>query len=200
MQLQRERRRDPYPWTWELPAAAAITLTLTLLVGVQLGRSLANLAAGAGWTWPHTATTATGPTTRGGGGVPAPPSPIDGSMWSTIPAVLGGDSSAGLPPAQRGPDLAGPVLVWTSTVLVEILLAGALIWALVAGYHRWGPGRMRGMATREQAESLLGLRRLRKVAPIVRPDLHRAPARHPRRVLRTAAPEATHPLPLDPTR
>lgn len=205
MQLQRERRRDPYPWTWELPAAGALTLSLALLLGVQLGRTTANLIAGAGWTWPQDTTTTgvVAATTAGGAEAPAPPSPIDGSFWSTIPAVLTGDSSAGLPTSQRTGaatgDLAGPVLLWTSTAIVELLFLGVLIGSLAAGYQRWGPGRMRGMATRKQAESLLGTRRLRKVAPIVRPDLHGTPARHAQQVQRTASPETTPALPADPT-
>ena len=38
--------------------------------------------------------------------------------------------------------------------------------------RQWGPARVRGMASRAEADALLGLQRLRKVAPVVRPDLH----------------------------
>ena len=37
---------------------------------------------------------------------------------------------------------------------------------------RWGPGRLRGMASRGEAERLLGVTRLRKVRSVVRPDLY----------------------------
>ena len=48
----------------------------------------------------------------------------------------------------------------------------ALGWLAIFVLQRWGPGRMRGMATSAEAERMLGVTRLRKVAGIVRPDLH----------------------------
>ena len=48
----------------------------------------------------------------------------------------------------------------------------ALGWLAIFVLQGWGPGRMRGMATSGEAERMLGLTRLRKVAGIVRPDLH----------------------------
>ena len=57
------------------------------------------------------------------------------------------------------------------------------MWA----YQRWGPGRMRGMATAAEAEKLLGVTRLRKVAGILRPDLYgKHAAATPAPVQRTA--------------
>ena len=250
MQLQRERRHDPYPWTWEIPTAITVCLVVALVLGVQLGRSVANLAVGGGWTWPQHSTQdgsqggsqggsqddgAVAPTPGSGrpvsdlSGPGGPPTPIDASLWTSIPAILGGDAAAGLPaaqssepatvrgssrarsrtsagpPAATGPatrpspnqpatpapnPVAGPVALWISLALTEATLVGGLLWAVALGYRRWGPGRMRGMASREQAQALLGLSRLRKVAPIVRPDLH--PKRH------RAAPDPDHPT-NDPT-
>ena len=166
MQLQRERRRDPYPWTWEIPAAVAMVMGLAAVLGIQLGRGAANLVAGAGWTWPETSTHSTG------AGKVQVPSPMGDAFWSSIPSVLAGDAGAGLARTERAGDLAGAGMVWAGIALAELSLLGALTWALVAAYQRWGPGRMRGMASREDAETLLGRTRLRKVAPIVRPDLH----------------------------
>jgi hypothetical protein len=37
---------------------------------------------------------------------------------------------------------------------------------------RWGPGRLRGMASRGEAERLLGVTRQRKVRSVVRPNLY----------------------------
>ena len=48
----------------------------------------------------------------------------------------------------------------------------ATVWLGAWAYQRWGPGRMRGMATAAEAEKLLGVTRLRKVGGIVRPDLY----------------------------
>jgi len=42
------------------------------------------------------------------------------------------------------------------------------LWAA----RRWGPGRMKGMASPGEAEQVLGLTRLRRNAPLIRPDLY----------------------------
>jgi hypothetical protein len=156
--MQRERRRDPYPWTWEVPLAVTVATLFVIIIGIQLGRSVANLLADAGWTWPDT-------------NAGAFPSPIGTAFWTSLPGVLGGNAEAGLPtPAPD--DLAGRGLVWASLALTEIALLTATVWVGVWAYQRWGPGRMRGMATAAEAEKLLGVTRLRKVAGIVRPDLY----------------------------
>lgn len=131
-----------------------------LVMGLQLGRSLANLVAGAGWTWPDPDA---GQFT----------SPIGTAFWTSLPAVVTGDSSAGL--AQREASngrLAGPSLTWGCLAVTELLVVVALGWLAIFILQRWGPGRMRGMATSAEAERMLGVTRLRKVAGIVRPDLH----------------------------
>ena len=80
--------------------------------------------------------------------------------------------------------------MWTSLALTEIALLTATIWVGVYAYQRWGPGRMRGMATAAEAEKLLGVTRLRKVAGIVRPDLY---GKHAAARSRCTAPPATPP-------
>ena len=135
-----------------------------LLIGLQLGRSLANLLAGAGWTWPD-------PTTTSGAG--RFNSPIGTAFWTSLPGVLTGDSSAGLAQQEASNGrLAGPSLTWGCLVVTELLVVVALGWLAIFVLQRWGPGRMRGMATSAEAERMLGVTRLRKVAGIVRPDLH----------------------------
>jgi len=159
--MQRERLKNPYPWTWEIPAVLiAITLFLTV-VGIQLARSLANLLAGTGWTWP-----AADPVAGSG----AFSSPLGSAFWTSLPEVLGGNAAAGL--AEPVPTQLAPApLTWICLVLVEGALLSATTWGGVIAYKR-GPGRMKGMATAAEAEKLLGVTRLRKVAPIVRPDLY----------------------------
>lgn len=94
------------------------------------------------------------------------PPPRD--LFTSIPAVLTAQQPAA-------------VNARTWIVTVELLLTGSLGWAGYSTWQRWGPSRLKGMATGEQAEQVLGVRRLRKVAAIVRPDLH---ARTPKPVRR----------------
>jgi hypothetical protein len=142
--MQTERRTNPYPWTWEPAAAIAVGVAFAAVVGVQVGRAMANWAGGAGWHWPR--------------------NPMTG-----LAGVLGGNAAAGL-------DLAGPVAepsvlyAWiggTELALLAVLSAVGL-WAA----RRWGPGRLKGMATAADAEQALGVTRLRRVRRVVRPDLY----------------------------
>jgi hypothetical protein len=140
----------------------ALATLFVIVIGLQFGRSVANLLAGAGWTWP---------TTGGGATTGSFPSPIGSAFWTSLPGVLGGHADIGLPtPTPDG--LAGRALVWASLAMTEVALLTATVWIGVRVYQRWGPGRMRGMASAVEAEKLLGVTRLRKVADIVRPDLY----------------------------
>lgn len=135
-----------------------------IVAGLQLGRSMANLVAGAGWTWPDPATTT---------GAGQFTSPIGTAFWTSLPGVVTGDSSAGLAQQEASNGrLAGPSLTWGCLIGTEVLVVVALGWLAIFILQRWGPGRMRGMATSAEAERMLGVTRLRKVAGIVRPDLH----------------------------
>ena len=145
--MQRARRNDPYPFTWEIPAAIIAGVLLVLVLGVHLGRAVANLLAGAGWAWPARE-----------------------QLFVALPRVLGGDAGAGLPGALPGG--AGQAGLWMWIGVTEILLVALLVWALKVGLDCWGPRRVQGMATRAQAEQMLGRSRLRKVSAVVRPDLY----------------------------
>jgi len=147
--MQLARRHDPYPWTWEPFALWGLMLLLVLLIGVQAGRGVANWIAGAGFTWPTSE-----------------------NVITSIFAVIGGNSAAGLAhPGQPG-HLAGPGLLHGSLIVTELVVIvgyGVLTFYVL---RVWGPWRVLGMATREEAERLLGRTRLRKVAGVVRPDLY----------------------------
>lgn len=146
--MQRSRRVDPYPWTWEVPTAVALALVFVLVVGVHVGRAMANLLAGTGWLWPES-------------------SELFRSLW----AVLAGDSSAGLSvSAGAATSFASAHETWLWVVLTELVLLIVSTMALLVVLRRWGPGRMRGMATSAEAMQLLGARRLRRHRRIVRPD------------------------------
>jgi len=145
---QRSRRHDPYPWTWEIPLVALLAVLVLIILGVHLGRGIANVFAGSDWRFPNR---------------------VD--LFSSVPGVLRGDAAAGLV------DLDGPVaspsgllMCIGATELILLTVTGLLLkW----GLDRWGPGRMRGVATAGEAERLLGVTRLRRNRRIVRPDLYR---------------------------
>ena len=145
--MQRSRRNDPYPFTWEIPAAIIASVLLVLVLGVHIGRSAANLLAGAGWAWP-----------------------ARDELFRSLPAILGGDGGAGLPGTYH--EGAGRMALWSSIGVTEMLLLILLGWALMIGLDRWGPQRVQGMATRAEAEQMLGRTRLRKASAVVRPDLY----------------------------
>lgn len=90
------------------------------------------------------------------------------ALFTALPGILDGDARAGLDPGAS----ASPALLYTCLVLVEVVTVILIVWAVIAGMRQWGPARVRGMASRAEADTLLGVGRLRKVAPVVRPDLH----------------------------
>ena len=141
--MQQDRRTTPYPRTWEIPLTGAMVTGLVLVLAAHLARSTANGLSGTGWALPPQA-----------------------ELFRSLPALLGGDSRAGLPPGRA----AAPVLLYTCLALTEILAIALLVWAARLAWRAWGPGRVRGMATRAQAQAVLGPSRLRRVAPVVRPD------------------------------
>jgi len=145
---QADRRRDPYPFTWEIPAGILAGWLLLACLGVHAARAIANATADAGWTWPE-----------------------GKNLFTSLPRVLAGDPTAGLTLHHSG---AGTAALYGWIVTVQLLLLAATIAATVWGLRRWGPGRMHGMASAAEAEQLLGISRLRRVAPIIRPDLTRS--------------------------
>jgi len=144
--MQRSRRTNPYPFTWEIPVALSIAALLLLLLGVQVGRSVANVLAGNGW---HLVDRA--------------------QLFSSLGGVFTGQADAGLTGV---PQPAGPGLLWSCVGVLEFVVLAACAVALRWGLDRWGPGRLQGMATRSEAEALLGTTRLRKHAKVIRPDLY----------------------------
>jgi hypothetical protein len=144
---QQSRRHDPYPWTWEIPLGAALLILMMLVCGVHLGRGIANVLAGAGWAFPRRV-----------------------ELFRSLPAVLRGDAAAGLDGLNGS--VSSPSAVWMWVVATEVVLLAVSVLLLKLVLDRWGPGRPRGMASRGEAERLLGVTRLRKVRSVVRPDLY----------------------------
>ena len=58
-------------------------------------------------------------------------------------------------------------------VVTELAIVVISLLVLKIVLDRWGPGRMKGMASRGEAERLLGLTRLRRNSAVIRPDLYR---------------------------
>ncbi len=147
--MQRTRRTTPYPFTWEIPVGLVLAVLLALVLGLQAGRSLANVVAGNGWVF------------------------VDRmELFTTLAPLLSGAADAGLP-AVRSPATAGQL--WTCVALIELLVVLLIGWAVKLGLDRWGPARLRGMATAAAAEALLGRTRLRRHARVIRPDLYGEP-------------------------
>ena len=119
--MQRSRRTNPYPLTWEIPLAVMVGVLLVLVVGVQLGRSVANLLAGNGWVL-----------------VGRP------RLFSSLPGVLTGHADAGLTGIGHP---SGPGMLFGSVVVVELAVLVGCVFGLRWGWQRWGPTRLRGMAT-----------------------------------------------------
>lgn len=146
MATQRERRTDPYPMTWEVPVAILAGSLLSLVLGVQLGRAMANLAAGAGWTWPATA-----------------------QLFRSALGVLQGDAGAGLNSAVLLAEQ-DALLAWVLGVDLVVMAAYVLLsWLYL---RRWGPNRVLGLASADEARQLLGRQRLHAARKVIRPDLY----------------------------
>ena len=146
--MQRSRRTNPYPFTWEIPLALVVAVLFLLLMGVQLGRSAANLLAGNGWVFVDRA-----------------------ALFTSLPGIISGHADGGLGPLSHHP---GPSVLWGSIGTAEAIILVGCAAGLKWGLGRWGPGRLHGMATRAEAEALLGRTRLRKHAKVIRPDLYGA--------------------------
>jgi type IV secretion system protein VirD4 len=142
----RQRAADPYPWTWEVPAGLVVILGVVAVLSAQLGRSLALLASGRGWRWPR-----------------------PGLLVSSLGGVLRGDAGSGL-------GSVGEVdrsLLWASIASVATIAVGVIVLIGLRLRTLWGPGAVRGMATGDEAERLLGRSRLRRSGRRIRPDHRR---------------------------
>ncbi|WP_298747077.1 hypothetical protein [uncultured Serinicoccus sp.] len=147
--MQRERRENPYPFDWQLAAGVAVAaLVVVPTLGLHLGRLLANLTAGAGMT------------------VAA-----QDQIFTSLPGLIRGDAAAGLDPAP-GREVATTSALWAWSAAATLALTVLAIAATTWWWQRQGPGKVLGMATRAEAEQLLGHSRLRKHRHVICPDLY----------------------------
>lgn len=145
-QLQRPRRIYPHNPSWEVPVIAVMVWLVAALVTTHLARTLANLTVGVGWVW-----------TNGG------------ELITSFGPILAGNAGAGL---DANVAAAPAIWLWLWLAVTHIALAAVTIKVSLRAWNKIGGGRVLGMATAEEAESLLGERRLYKVRFIIRPDLY----------------------------
>jgi hypothetical protein len=127
--------------------AFVLAVLVLMSFGVYLGRAVANVLAGCDWRFPSRV-----------------------NLFSRLPDVLRGDATAGLV------DLHGPGASPSSLLIcigaTELILFAVTVLLIKLGLDRWGPQRMKGVATPGEAEKLFGVTRLRRSRRIVRPDLY----------------------------
>ena len=139
-------RPDVGPASWEVPAAVVVVWLAVGALLLPAARAAAALLTGGGWVWP------TG----------------SSALVTSVGGLLTGDLAAGLDHTQSA------ALPGTGAVYGAI--AGAFVLFLASsGAAAWAARRFldggAGMATRDQVAEVLGVARLRQVAPIIRPDL-----------------------------
>jgi hypothetical protein len=130
-----------------MPLAVILAVLVLMSFGAHLGRAVANVLAGCDWRFPNR---------------------VD--LFSSLPAVLRGDAGAGL--VELHGQLASPSTLLMCIGATELILLAVTVLLIKLGLDRWGPQRMKGVATPGQAEKLLGVTRLRQSRRIVRPDLY----------------------------
>lgn len=153
-----QRRRDPQPMGqgWEAPVAAIGGVLLGAVFAALAGLGVASALWGGGWIWPHGTDT----------------------IQHTLGGLLQGHPGRGLPATQERL-VAGRGAVYGCVAVAELLLVALAITAgvLIARYRRPGDARG-GMASRSEADQVLGRSQLRGAKAIIRPDLY-STQRHP---------------------
>jgi hypothetical protein len=128
---------------------------LFLALAALIGLASASALFGGGWVWPSD----------------------NDTIGQVLAGLLTGEPGRGLP-MQLQARVPGSVAVYSSVASAELLMiaaagtAAALFWR----YHRPGDARG-GMATRSEAQQVLGRSRLRQARTIIRPDLYAASSR-----------------------
>ena len=151
-----QRRRDPQPMGqgWEVAVAVIGGALLGFGLAALCGLGAASALFGRGWVWPH--------------------------GTDTIGHVLGGlFSRASRPRPRPAPSADGrrtaAVYLCVAVCELAVIVASVIGGVLVARYRRPGDARG-GMATRSEAEQVLGIGKLRGARDIIRPDLYGASA------------------------
>jgi hypothetical protein len=146
------RRPDPvgYSHGWEVPVLCVFVAVAGLGLAALTGVGLASAWFGGGWVWPHGTS----------------------EIGSVIGALFKGNPAAGLDEL-HAPLVGSAGAVYGCVVVCELLMIAIGIWigVLIVRYRRPCDQRS-GMATRHEADQVLGKSQLRSVRSIIRPDLY----------------------------
>lgn len=142
------RRRDPttFPQGWEVVVAVIGLALIGLALAALAGLGVAAALFGGGWVWPH--------------GVDV--------VGHTLGGLATGHPGQGLPPGDAV-RVAAPVPTYLCVAACELAV---IIAVSVAGAAFARGFRNDGMATRREAEQVLGVSELRRARGIIRPDLY----------------------------
>jgi hypothetical protein len=156
-----QRRRDPQPvgQGWEVAIAVIGGALLGVGLAALSGLGLASALFGHGWVWPHAAD----------------------SVVHVLGGIITGHPGRGLD-AHQASLVAATAALYLCVAVCELVLIVAAILAgvLLVRYRRPGDPRG-GMATRREAEQVLGPSGLRSAREIIRPDIYAPLGSHPRR-------------------
>lgn len=151
-----QRRRDPQPMGqgWEVAVAVIGGALLGFGLAALCGLGTASALVGRGWVWPHGTNT----------------------IGHVLGGLFAGHPGRGLDPRQARM-VPEPLAVYLCVAACElaVIVAAVVGGVLVARYRRPGDARG-GMATRSDAEHVLGISKLRGARDIIRPDLYGASA------------------------
>jgi hypothetical protein len=134
---------------WEIPLLVATGLAVMLALAALLGLAAASALFGHGWVWP-----------------------AGDDIIRTLGGLLAGQPGRGLPPDTRSA-MPNAHIVYGCVAVTELgAVAVATSIGVVYARNRVPTDARGGMASRREAGDVLGARRLRKAAAVIRPDLY----------------------------
>lgn len=153
MTMPNQRQRDPMPWSrgGEVAFVVIAAVLLAFALAALLGLGIAAAWFGRGWVWPHGTDT----------------------IGHVLGGLLSGHPGRGMvvADAEKVPSRGA---VYSCVAACELLMITAAIATSVLALRWVRPGdARRGMASRAEAQRVLGTGRLRESGRLIRPDLQR---------------------------
>ena len=150
MSMERSRhdrfRTQTVPLTWEIPVLVALAGLVIVMLTPLLVQGLVCWTLAGGFAWPH-------------------------DLTAALLAIGRGEFGVGLQPRTAKVLPPAPVM-WVASAAGEVIALGAATIVGVRLRGLIGPSFGHGLATAPQAAEALGLRRLRRNAAVIRPDLY----------------------------